>query len=434
MVIPSTRTLIIALIVAALGVLPSLYPSLLGPWIMLAAVFLLLILVDWWRLRRCTVTGHREMRKVIAHRRWSEVKLQLNNTSSIPLKVKAYDLHPTHCHSEGLPNEKKLSPGQNATMSYQLRSDQRGDLDFKGIQTLLTTELGLLQRRIEVPASSTAQVFPNYNANKLFGLLLSRQRLQLMGVNRLPRPGEGSDFNQLREYRDGDSLRQIDWKASARTRKMIAREFQQERDQQIVFLLDCSQRMRHQTESSSHMDDAINAVVLLSQVALQQGDSTGLMTFGGIDRWIAPAKGVQASKRLMNGLYDIEATLELPDYTAAVQKLALQLRRRALVILITNLRNEDGDSALTALQQLNSKHLVLMADLRESDLDEATAMEPKNYREAIVYMSAEAYSQDRKQRHRLAVAGGARLLDVTADNLSADLVTRYLAIKRMGKL
>jgi uncharacterized protein (DUF58 family) len=182
------------------------------------------------------------------------------------------------------------------------------------------------------------------------------------------------------------------------------------------------------------MDDAINAVVLLSQVALQQGDSTGLMTFGGVDRWISPTKGAHASKQLMNGLYDIEATLELPDYTAAVQNLALQLRRRALVIIITNLRNEDGDSALKAIQQLNSKHLVLMADLRETDLDKAVANEPANYRESVVYMSAEAYRQDRQQRHRLAVAGGARLLDVTAQNLSADLVTRYLSIKRMGQL
>ncbi|MBX2840005.1 MAG: DUF58 domain-containing protein [Gammaproteobacteria bacterium] len=434
MLIPTNRALIIGLVIALLGVIPSLYPTLLGPWITVAAVFVFLLVIDGWRLRRCSLEGSRDVRRVIAHRRWSDVTLNIVNTSSMSLLVKAFDMHPLHCFSEGLPNHKQLDATQSASMTYQLRSDQRGDLSFEGIQCLIASSLGLIERRMTIPAISEAQVFPNYNANQSFGALLSRRRLQQMGINRLPRPGEGSDFNQLREYRDGDSLRQIDWKATARTRKIIAREFQQERDQQIVFLLDCSQRMRHQSEHSSHMDDAINALVLLAQVALQQGDSTGLMTFGGIDRWIAPSKGANASRRLMNGLYDIEATRELPDYTAAIQNLAVKLRRRALVILITNLRNEDGDSALKALQQLNSKHLVLMADLRESDLDNAIADEPKTYRESVVYLSAEAYSQDRKQRHRLAVAGGARLLDASPENLSADLLTRYLSIKRMGQL
>ena len=158
------------------------------------------------------------------------------------------------------------------------------------------------------------------------------------------------------------------------------------------------------------------------------------MTLGGVNRWIPPAKGLLSARRLMHGLYDLEATRELPDYVQAVETLATRLKRRALVILITNMRNEDGQSALQALQRLKGKHLVLMADLRESDLELATKTEPQTTEDAMLWVSAEQYHQKRRQQHRLAVAGGARLLDVTPGQLSADLITQYLTIKNMGKL
>jgi uncharacterized protein (DUF58 family) len=422
------------LILAAFALLPSFLPSLLGLWLALVLLFLGIAGFDWWQLRGIELRGQRTIRRVIAHRQWSPVTLQIDNPGALALAVNVHDLHPGHCQVKGLPQKINLPPRQRSSLHYELQSEQRGDLSFAGIDCQLATPKGLWYRKLTLPVKTEVRVFPNFKANRLYGLLLSRQHLDQAGVRRLPRPGQGSDFNQLREYRNGDSLRLIDWKATARSGKLIAREYQQERDQQIVFLLDCSLRMRHRDTSTSHMDDALNAVVLLAHVALQQGDATGLMTFGGVDRWIPPAKGPHAARRLMAGLYDVEATLSMPDYVAAVQNLAQRLRRRALVILITNLRHEDGDSALRALKRLTSRHLVLMADLRETDLDITSAQTPTNIEEAVLWMSTEAYRQQRKQQHRLAIAGGTRLLDVVPADLSADLITRYLSIKRLGKL
>jgi len=433
-VIPTERSLWIGLAVALAALIPSFYGGWFGPWLALVVVYLSLAAYDWWRLRKITLTGDRHVRQVLAHRQWSPVELRIANASNIDLSADVHDMHPTHCRIRGLPQTVSLGAKQGSRMRYELLSEQRGDLHFNGIDCRLATPLRLWYRKLSVSTSTDVRVFPNFRANRLYGLLLSRQHLDHMGIRRLPRPGQGSDFHQLREYRDGDSLRLIDWKATARSGKLIAREFQQERDQQIVFLLDCSLRMRHRDVATSHMDDALNAVVLLAHVALQQGDATGLMTFGGIDRWIPPAKGPHAARRLMGGLYDVEATLSMPDYVAAVQNLGQRLRRRALVILITNLRHEDSDSALQALKRLTTRHLVLMADLRETDLDATTALAPRNIDEAVLWMSTEAYRQQRQQQHRLAIAGGARLLDVKPADLSADLISRYLAIKRLGKL
>lgn len=432
--IPTPRLLVLGAALAATAALLAFFPGWFKVWLILPALLLLVMAYDLFVLFRIKLDGTRNVRQVLSHRAWSDITLNISNAGEQQAHVKIHDMHPQLCQVRGLPRDQTLEPKSVTKFVYEALPETRGNMTFDGIDCLVRTNLALWSRKLRIDCQNDVKVYPNFKNNKLFGMLLSRRNMDHTGIRRLPRPGEGSDFHQLREYRDGDSLRAIDWKATARMQKLIAREYAQERDQQIVFLLDCSMRMRHQDAKASHMDETLNAVVLLSHVALQQGDATGIMTFGGVDRWIPPAKGMNSARRLMNGLYDLEATRELPDYVQAVESLATRLKRRALVILITNLRNEDGQSALDALQRLRGKHMVLMADLRESDLEDAIQAEPQTTEEAVLWLSAENYRLERQQQHRLAVAGGAKLLDVTPKNLSADLITRYLAIKRLGQL
>lgn len=432
--IPTPKLLMIAFALAISAGVLAFYPAFLSLWLLLPLLLIVAMVFDLYKVTKITLEGTRNLRQVLSHRAWCDITLNIKNPNQQPVLVQLHDMHPEQWHVRGLPRKQLLEPNSMTQCLYEAMPATRGDAEFNGIDCLVETSLGLWQRKMKLPCQNKIKVFPNFKNNKLFGMLLSRRSHDNAGIRRLPRPGEGNDFHQLREYRQGDSLRQIDWKATARVQKLIAREYAQERDQQIVFLLDCSMRMRHQDAKASHMDETLNAVVLLSHVALQQGDATGIMTFGGVDRWIPPAKGLHSARRLMNGLYDLEATRELPDYVQAVETLAIRLKRRALVILITNLRNEDGQSALDALKRLRGKHMVLMADLRESDLDAATKTEPSSAEEAVLWLSAEHYRLERKQQHKLAIAGGTKLLDVTPQNLSADLITRYLAIKRLGQL
>ena len=432
--IPTPRLigLVVALGLSAAAL--AYWPALRSMWLILPLALLILAGIDFYRVRKIELSASRTIRQVMSHGQWSDVSLQLSNPHSGAVHVQIHDMHPQLCRVRGLPIKQTLNANAQHNLNYEALPEVRGDMVFDGVDCLIKTGMGLWHRQSKIECKNEVKVYPNFSNNALFGLLLSKRTMSHLGIRRLPRPGEGSDFHQLREYRDGDSLRQIDWKATARMRKPISREYTQERDQQIVFLLDCSMRMRHQDDKASHMDETLNAIVLLAHVALQQGDATGIMTFGGIDRWIPPSKGLQSARRLMHGLYDLEATRELPDYVQAVETLATRLKRRALIILITNMRNEDGQSALQALQRIKSKHLVLLADLRESDLELATSTQPETADEAILWLSAEQYNLKRKQQHRLAVAGGARLLDVTPGRLSADLITQYLTIKNLGKL
>jgi len=431
---PSNRTIFAACLLAALSIGPALYDNAWPVWYVLLGIFITFLVIDGIRLLHLPFSATRSVSRVIAHQQFTTVSVSVSNNSNKEYEVEAHDGHPAQCQVEQLPAKFELGPHAGSTFQYHLRSDERGLMNFDGVHVLAKSKLGLWRRKIILPVKDEVKVFPNFRANRLFTLLLSKHSLNAMGVKRRTQQGEGSDFHQLREFRDGDSLRQIDWKATSRMQKLISREYQLERDQQIVFLLDCSMRMRHEGESASHMDNALNAVVLLAHVALRQGDATGLLSFGGVDRWIPPAKGPKAASRLMNGIYDIEATYEMPDYDSAVESLALRLSKRALVILVTNLRNEDGDSALNALQRLSKKHLVLIADLREVELQEALLEPTDSINNAVQWFSAEAYQQERAHRHQLARARGATLIDVAPEHLSASLITEYLAIKNRAQL
>jgi uncharacterized protein (DUF58 family) len=170
-------------------------------------------------------------------------------------------------------------------------------------------------------------VYPNVRAVSRYELLAAANRAGELGIRRRRQRGEGLEFHQLREYRQGDSLRQIDWKATARLRRAVSREYEEERDQQIVFLLDCGRKMHARDGALSHFDHALDALLLLAHVALRQGDAVGLLTFGGAQRWMARRKGAAQLDRVMNSVYDRDTT-RASDYPAGAQTGPPRQRRR----------------------------------------------------------------------------------------------------------
>ena len=432
--IPAPRLLVGGLALAALSLAPTLDARALGPWLAATAAFVLVALVDLHRVRRRRVVCERTVQRVVAHRRWVDVRLRLRHDGARAIGTDVHDLHPARCTVEGQPARVVLPAAEETTLSYRLRPEHRGELRFDGVDVRLDSPLRLWQRKVRLALRDDVKVYPDFRAERSRDALLGARAGHANGALRLARSGGDGEFHQLREYRDGDSLRQIDWKASTRAGKPISRDYQEERDQQLVFLLDCSVRMRHGDAGGTHMDHAMNAVVRLAQIALRQGDSIGLMSFGGPDRWLPPAKGTLALQRLLDGVHDLEPTTRLPDYAHAVQRLARRITRRTLVVLVTNQRPEDDDGARLALATLAERHLVLLADLRETAVDDLVADDPHDLASALAWLSAEGYRQDRRRRHELATGAGARVLDVAPPELSGALVTRYLAIKRRAVL
>lgn len=418
----------------ALGV--SVAPSLLSiNWGLLLAL-LLLALLDAVRLMRLpSPRVQRQMPGSLALGRWGEVYVEIAHDYSQPLKVQLFDHVPDGLSFEHLPQSVELQPGQHSQLSYRLHPLRRGHFGFDRCEVNLPSRFGLWSARRYLSVSDSTRVYPDFA--RLYGaqLLAVDNWLSQLGVRQRQRRGLGLEFHQLREFREGDSLRQIDWKATARQRTPIAREYQDERDQQIIFLLDCGRRMRSQDGELAHFDHALNACLLLSYVALRQGDAVGLCTFAGEQpRYLAPVKGSSQLNVLLNAVYDLDSSQRPADYQAAASQLLARQKRRALVVLVTNLRDEDDEELLSAVKRIGKQHRVLVASLREEVLDTVRQMPVHTLDEALAYCGTVDYLNARAERHERLSAHGMPVLDVRPSELGAELVTQYLSWKKAGVL
>jgi uncharacterized protein (DUF58 family) len=285
------------------------------------------------------------------------------------------------------------------------------------------------------------RVYPDFAQIARYAWLACDRRLQEIGIKTYQQRGEGTDFKQLSEYRYGDPVRHIDWKATLRLGKPIIREFQDEREQCILLLIDCGRRMRADDRQSgvgsSHFDQVLNAVMLLSYVALHEGDAVGALTFGtppGKEKSFAPEKGAQALNALMGELYGVQPTPTHSDYVSAALGLLKRHRKRALVIIITNFRDEDSSELGYALELLRSRHLVMLASLRERIVGELIS-QPLVSGEAVQDIaSAHLYEQSRRDAFNRLANRSPLTIDAEPDQLGVQLVNRYHAAKRAGMI
>ncbi|WP_455826946.1 DUF58 domain-containing protein [Pseudomonas graminis] len=402
-------------------------------WGLLLALLLLAVLDALRQRRRPSPRVQRQMPGSLALGRWGEVRLTLAHDYPQPLTVQVVDHVPEGLTVENMPQSIALRPGERSELGYRLRPRQRGHFSFTRCEIHLPSPLGLWSARRFIEVSDFTRVYPDFA--RLYGaeLLGVDNWLSQLGVRQRQRRGLGLEFHQLREFREGDSLRQIDWKATARQRTPIAREYQDERDQQIVFMLDCGRRMRSQDDELSHFDHALNACLLLSYVALRQGDAVGLCTFAGEQpRYLAPVKGSSQLNMLLNAVYDLDTTRRTADYQAAANQLLARQKRRALVIVITNLRDEDDEALLAAVKRISRQHRVLVASLREEVLDRLRHTPVQTLPEALAYSGTVDYLNTRDELHDRLSAHGLSVLDTAPSALGPALVTRYLGWKKAG--
>lgn len=371
----------------------------------------------------------------------------------------------------------------NIKISYPVLPTERGTGLFRAAYLRVWSPLKLFHRSLTLPSYVLSHpdnaVYLRVLAD--FSGLMSNQLAAIFdksvqaGVQALMQQGQGSDFLMLREYSQGDAIRQIDWKASARLRKLMSKAYEDDNDQDVVFLLDCGEQMRHQdafendsdidaklhTEQliqerradgtldirhhASYFDKVLNAVLLLSYIANKQSDKVGLMTFGGAqsvdvgnqvlsqDIYLPPSKGSALIRTLLNATADIKPTMQTSDYLLAAQDLLKKLKKRSLIILITNTRAEASQELTQAVNLLSRRHQVVFANLMEQVVFDRLYgdMIPMTMDDALLYHSLVDYAHSREQLHELLnQQTGALCLQTTANKLPLTLTQAYLSLKR----
>lgn len=405
----------------------------MSAWWSVAAAIALLALVDGLRLRaRPLPQVERQLPDAlpVGHRR--EVELRITAPRRQWLEV--FDLHPSGWPAEGLPRRLRAGPGEATVLRYRLTAAARGLAEFPGTQLRLASPWRLWTRSCVAGAPQQVRVYPDFAPLARLALFSAEQASRLVGAHLRRRRGEGTDFQQMREYRVGDSLRRIDWKATARARKLVSREYQEERNQQLLLVVDTGRRMLASEGGLSHFDHALNAALVVAWLGLRQGDAVGFMAAGGPSRWVPPRRGMGALDRLLRASYDLQPEAVATDYLALAAQLAVRQPRRALVMLATNVRDEDSEELLAAVRLLQRRHLVCVASLREQVLDAALDADVADLDGAVTAGAAAHYLQQRAAAHEALRRHRVMTLDVAPADLPAALVERYLAVKRDGLL
>jgi len=332
--------------------------------------------------------------------------------------------------AKGLPARGRLAGLRSFEVAYRLEVDRRGRHDFGDVVVRVRSPLGLWLRQQRYRGDDHVRVYPDFAQLRETGFRgrLSEERVP---VRARRRPGGENEFQRLRPYVSGDPFRHIDWRASARSRDLITREFGQESNQNLIFLLDCGRMMSSRSGGLTAFDRALNAAILLGQVAGRHGDRVGLLAFDDQPRvWVPPRAGSRDASRLVRATYDLEPSLREPDYIGAFRHLARTVRRRSLVVLLTQVIDEvNADLATQLVQTLAGRHLPIAVWLRDEDVEAKVRGATEGAIGPYVRAAAAHLVGWRERALEGLRRRGAFVLDVRQEDLTPGLLHRYLEIK-----
>ena len=356
----------------------------------------------------------------------SEVGLRLINPGKRHLHLGVFDGIPDHADCEAFPWAGWVKSGGYLDLNYPVTLHERGEITFGRTHLLVTSLMGFWSRRVLAGDEGSVKVYPNYQPVLGYALMAMAHRQEQTGIVRKNRTGLSRDFHQLRDYQMGDSLAQIDWKASSKRQSLVSRDFQEQLDQSVILMLDCGRRMRAIDGEVSQFEHCLNAMLLISYIALRQGDQVGVLSFGGTERWLPPVKGVSSMKTILNHLYDYETSPFPSDFSEAAERLLRHQQRRSMVVVITNLRGEDGGELREPLRRLRQEHVVVLASLRELGIGKMLEKELQNFDDALGYLAAQDYAREREKVLAGLRGDGVVTLDETARDFPVALANTYL--------
>lgn len=425
--------LVILLLVPGLLSLALLYDERLAwPLYTLDGLLLAAALADLFTLPGPDAFSvERQVGRIASLRKPHPVQLTVSNLSRMHYYVWVRDDVPPELCPQPDTFQLQLTPRSRAVLRYTLQPARRGAFQLLTLHLRGRSRLGLWQRLFDYPLASVVHVYPDLQQLSEYALLARTNRLSLLGVRRTRRVGQDNEFERLRDFTLDDNYKHIDWRSTARRLKLTVKDFQANQSQRVVFLIDCGRMMTNQAAGLSLLDHSLNAMLMLSYVALSHGDSVGLLCFSDeIHCYVPPAGGRRQMNRLLHAVFDRFPRLVESRYEEAFVYLAAHCRKRALVVLLTNLIDEvNAHQVSRYLRSFVGRHLPLGVWLRDRRLFEAVEVADPH---GPALFRAAAAAHILTWRHQVLaelVTSGVLAIDTYPEQLTAPLVNRYLEIK-----
>lgn len=433
----TTRGLLLFLAAAPVLVASAWFAPLLwaaGAFVLLSAT---LVAVDWYAARTVSLFDvRRQHNSRLSLGADNKIALSVSHRIFRKVAFQIRDEPPWQFETDKLIQSGSVEQGETWHGWYTVRPLRRGDYLFGDLNLRWVGPLGLVIRQGRVPAANSVKVYPDLLGVKRYSLLLRRNQLQEVGLRNARLTGQGTEFERLREYQPDDDYRRINWKATARRRRPITVAYQTERSQNIVAVLDTGRMMQSPVGRIAKLDYAINATLLLAYVATGVGDKVGLLSFAAeVQHFVPPRQGRGQFYRILDQLYAVEPQPVEPDYGRGLGYLARKQRRRALVVLFTDITGGASMDILAQHMRLLARYsLPLVVTISDPDIHAMAQRNPQNSIEMYERVAASHVLQERRIILESLRRQGIETLDAPANQLSPDVVSRYLELKRKGRL
>lgn len=430
------RTFVLAALIPALMSLVlltrgsgPLKPYLLG----LDALVAIVALVDLTTLRGANrLRASRSSGRVASLNEPQSAEITIENPTSAPRTIEVTDDLPETFVADPERFHATIPARGTAVLEYSFTPKRRGSATPECVFALVTSRWRFWRRSVRLPAISTINVYPDVRQIARYSLLARRGKLSAIGVRKSRKTGTDNEFERLRDYTEGDEPRHLDWRATARRRKLTVRTHQVSQSQRVIFLIDCGRMMAGDTGLGlSPLDHALNAMLMLAHVALVRGDQVGILAYADRVRcYVPPSGGPKRINRLVHAVHNLFPELVESRHDRAFVELERRSRKRSLVVLLTNVFDNVGaEQVVGHLTNIAGRHLPLAVFLRDKDLfqlaDDPVTEGPRYFQAA----GAAAMLNWRESVLATLRQTGALTLDVDPTELTGPLINRYLEIK-----
>ena len=362
----------------------------------------------------------------------NRIAVTVRNPFGRELRVRVRDDAPTSFRVDRREASIAVPAGGTATLTYLARPRYRGTFRFGDIHARAVGPLDLVERQSVVRASAPANVYPDLREIRKYDITTRRGLAYDAGQRRARVPGAGSIFERLREYEPDDDPRSISWTATARRGRPISVEYESERQQRVVIVLDSGRMMASTLGELTKLDHAVNTALMLGYVATAKGDEVGLLGYSdGIRSFVPPRRGRRQFLRMAEALRRLEVTTTESDPRTALGFLRSRVARRALVVLFTDLVDTDASRGLvTAVTRLAGNNLVLCCVLADPRLAELGRDAPATTAGVYERTIAQTVIEDRARALAVLRHHGVHTIDVPSDRLTVAVIQRYLELKK----
>lgn len=387
-------------------------------------------------LNKSGITALRAVPDKLSNSDDNPVQIKVTNQYTFPVHIRVIDELPIQFQKRDFEIKGFLKNGNSTDYTYTVRPVDRGEYYYGGLNIHVHTILGLVSRRYVFNQEVMIPCYPSFLQMRKYELMAFSNRLIDFGMKKIRRIGHTMEFEQIKEYVNGDDVRNINWKASAKRSQLMVNQYQDEKAQPVYSVIDKGRVMKMPFEGLKLVDYALNATLVISNIALKKGDKAGMFSFSNkVDNQVMAQKKASQMNLILETLYNLDTDFKESDFSRLYIDIKRSITQRSLLLLYTNFETLDAlYRQLPYLQAIAKNHLLVVIFFENTELRELTDKEATTTQEIFDKTIAQKFAYEKKLIVNELNKFGIQTILTEPQHLTINTINKYLEIKARGLL